>query len=116
MPPPPVPDAVASSSRPASRAVSYDIESGGPAFAQKRELEELRIKVRILEGRKTEDQERIKQLESRVTEADTLRAARIKLQGKSLSIRILARTEANFPFSKVSRIAILPGSSPTTLS
>lgn len=52
------------------------------AFAQKRELEELRIKIRILENRKVEDQERIKQLESRVTEADTLRAARVKLQGK----------------------------------
>ncbi|WVF69238.1 hypothetical protein IAT40_004014 [Kwoniella sp. CBS 6097] len=65
--------------------------SSGPAspekdaaatFAQKRELDELRIKVKILENRKHEDQEKIRSLESRVGEADTLRAARVKLQAK----------------------------------
>ncbi|WWD18419.1 hypothetical protein CI109_102869 [Kwoniella shandongensis] len=56
-------------------------------FAQKRELEELRIKVRILENRKHEDQERIKSLESKAGEADTLRAARVKLQAKFQEIQ-----------------------------
>ncbi|ORX40158.1 dynein associated protein-domain-containing protein [Kockovaella imperatae] len=51
-------------------------------FGQKRELEELRIKVRILENRRTEDQEKIRSLEAHVGEADALRAARVKLQAK----------------------------------
>jgi dynactin 1 len=51
-------------------------------FAQKRELDELRIKVRLLEGRRAEDQERMKVMEAKAAEADTLRAARVKLQGK----------------------------------
>ncbi|WVQ65710.1 uncharacterized protein L199_003888 [Kwoniella botswanensis] len=56
-------------------------------FTQKRELEELRIKIRILENRKHEDQEKIKVLEGRVGEADTLRAARVKLQAKFQEIQ-----------------------------
>lgn len=48
----------------------------------KHELEELRIKVRILEGRKVEDQDRIRSLEMKAAEADTLRSARVKLQGQ----------------------------------
>ncbi|KAK8858530.1 hypothetical protein IAR55_002757 [Kwoniella newhampshirensis] len=56
-------------------------------FTQKRELEELRIKVRILENRRHEDQERMKSLESRANEADTLRAARVKLQAKFQEIQ-----------------------------
>ncbi|WVN86516.1 uncharacterized protein L203_101680 [Cryptococcus depauperatus CBS 7841] len=51
-------------------------------LAQKKELEELRIRVRVLENKKTEDQERIKSLEDRVEEADVSRAARAKLQAK----------------------------------
>ncbi|WWC88610.1 uncharacterized protein L201_003523 [Kwoniella dendrophila CBS 6074] len=57
------------------------------AFSQKRELEELRIKIRILENRKHEDQEKIKELEGRVGEADVLRAARVKLQAKFQEIQ-----------------------------
>lgn len=68
---------------PASRPASPDKDTAVAAFAHKRELEELRIKVRILESRKAEDQERIKSLESKVGEADALRAARVKLQGES---------------------------------
>lgn len=49
--------------------------------AQKRELEELRIKIRILESKKHEDQEKIRDLETRVGEADSLKAARVRLQG-----------------------------------
>ena len=58
-------------------------ESSIAVFAQKRELDELRIKVRLLEGRRMEDQERIKVMEAKAAEADTLRAARVKLQGTS---------------------------------
>lgn len=52
-------------------------------FAQKRELEELRIKVRLLETRRNEDQERIKSLEKVSNDADQLHAVRAKLQGES---------------------------------
>ncbi|WRT67723.1 uncharacterized protein IL334_004695 [Kwoniella shivajii] len=52
------------------------------SFTHKRELEELKIKIKILENRKHEDQEKIKTLEGRAGEADTLRAARVKLQAK----------------------------------
>ncbi|WVQ96736.1 hypothetical protein IAU59_003843 [Kwoniella sp. CBS 9459] len=65
----------------ASRPASPEKDAAAN-FAQKRELDELRIKIRIMENRKHEDQERIKSLESRVGEADTLRAARVKLQAK----------------------------------
>jgi len=61
---------------------SSDKEASAASFASKRELEELRIKARILENRKTEDQDRIKSLEVKVGEADTLRAARVKLQSE----------------------------------
>jgi dynactin 1 len=47
-------------------------------------LDELRIKVRLLEGRRMEDQEKIKVYQAKAAEADTLRAARVKLQGTSL--------------------------------
>ena len=50
--------------------------------AAKRELEELRIKVRQLEQRKIEDQDRIKGLEGKAVELDTMRTARVKLQGE----------------------------------
>lgn len=53
------------------------------SLAQKRELEELRIKIRILENKKHEDQEKIRDLETRVGEADSLKAARVRLQGTS---------------------------------
>nr|KIR89490.1 dynactin 1 [Cryptococcus tetragattii IND107] len=56
-------------------------------FAQKRELEELRIKIRILENKKHEDQEKIRDLETRVGEADSLRAARVRLQAKFQEIQ-----------------------------
>lgn len=59
-------------------------EASIAVFAQKRELDELRIKVRLLEGRRMEDQEKIKVMEAKAAEADTLRAARVKLQGTSL--------------------------------
>jgi len=58
-------------------------ESSIAVFAQKRELDELRIKVRLLEGRRSEDQERLKVMEAKASEADALRAARVKLQGMS---------------------------------
>ncbi|KAL7423292.1 hypothetical protein Q5752_002593 [Cryptotrichosporon argae] len=57
------------------------------AFAQRRELEELRIKVRLLESRRGEDQERLKALEAQAGEADALRAARVKLQAKTQEIQ-----------------------------
>lgn len=50
--------------------------------AQKRELEELRIKLRLLEARRAEDQERIKSLEKKASEGDQLAAIRAKLQVK----------------------------------
>ena len=65
-----------------ARSPSPDKESSAAAFVHKREVEELKIKLRLLESRRTEDQERIKSLESKVGEADTLRAARVKLQGE----------------------------------
>jgi dynactin 1 len=51
-------------------------------FAQKRELDELRIKVRLLETRHNEDAERIRTLEKKETDADQLHAVRAKLQAK----------------------------------
>ncbi|OXG26855.1 dynactin 1 [Cryptococcus neoformans] len=57
------------------------------SLAQKRELEELRIKIRILENKKHEDQEKIRDLETRVGEADSLKAARVRLQAKFQEIQ-----------------------------
>ncbi|OCF42027.1 dynactin 1 [Kwoniella heveanensis CBS 569] len=71
------PSIISTSSKPASPE-----RDAAATFAHKRELDEMRIKVRILENRKHEDQEKIRLLESRVGEADTLRAARVKLQAK----------------------------------
>ena len=71
-----------------SRASSPDRDLSAASLATKRELEELRIKVRILENRKSDDQERVKALESKVGEADTMRAARVKLQGQSLTFLV----------------------------
>jgi len=79
MPPPPIPNRAGS---PVKRAQTPNEESSVASFAQKRELDELRIKVRLLEGRRVEDQEKMKVMEARAAEADTLRAARVKLQGQ----------------------------------
>ncbi|BEI94168.1 uncharacterized protein CcaverHIS019_0606270 [Cutaneotrichosporon cavernicola] len=57
-------------------------KSTAAVFAQKRELEELRIKVRLLESHRTEDQATIKGLEKRAAEGDSLPAIRAKLQAK----------------------------------
>ncbi|BEJ17135.1 hypothetical protein CspHIS471_0605360 [Cutaneotrichosporon sp. HIS471] len=57
-------------------------DSTAAVFAQKRELEELRIKVRLLESHRTEDQVTIKGLEKRAAEGDSLPAIRAKLQAK----------------------------------
>lgn len=51
-------------------------------FAHKRELDELRIKLRLLETRRNEDQERIKELEKKESDSDQLTAVRAKLQAK----------------------------------
>jgi dynactin 1 len=73
---------------PVKRAETPDKEPSSAVFAQKRELDELRIKVRLLEGRRAEDQDRIKSMEARAAEADTLRAARVKLQGMTIFHRV----------------------------
>ncbi|GMK57406.1 hypothetical protein CspeluHIS016_0402400 [Cutaneotrichosporon spelunceum] len=62
------------------RALSPD--SSVAVFAQKRELEELRIKVRLLESHRAEDHATIKGLEKRAAEGDSLPAIRAKLQAK----------------------------------
>lgn len=64
------------------RSSSPDREAAAAVFAQKRELEELRIKVRLLETRRHEDQERINHLEKVSNDADQLHAIRAKLQSK----------------------------------
>jgi dynactin 1 len=70
--------------------------------AAKRELEELRIKVRQLEQRKTEDQERIKGLESKAVELDTMRTARVKLQGGEFRFKVhLAQTDDTAKFQEI---------------
>jgi hypothetical protein len=48
-----------------------------------RELDELKIKLRQLELRRAEDQERIKGLEMKALEAENFAQARGKLQGGS---------------------------------
>jgi dynactin 1 len=83
MPPPPVPYRATSPVKGAQTPSGVE-ESSIAVFAQKRELDELRIEVRLLEGRRMEDQEKIKVMEAKAAEADTLRAARVKLQGTSL--------------------------------
>jgi dynactin 1 len=80
MPPPPVPFRATSPVKRAQTPSGVE-EASIAVFAQKRELDELRIKVRLLEGRRAEDQEKIKVMEAKAAEADTLRAARVKLQG-----------------------------------
>ncbi|KIR29722.1 dynactin 1 [Cryptococcus deuterogattii LA55] len=66
------------STQPQSLSRLPSSEEEDTLFAQKRELEELRIKIRILENKKHEDQEKIRDLETRVGEADSLKAARAR--------------------------------------
>jgi len=66
-----------------ARPATPDEHGSSATFALKRELEELRIKVRILETRRSEDQDRLKAMEAKALEADALRAARVKLQGET---------------------------------
>jgi dynactin 1 len=47
-----------------------------------RELEDLRIKIRVLEGRRAEDAERIKTLEAKALEAETDAQAKEKLRSE----------------------------------
>lgn len=47
-----------------------------------REVEDLRIKIRVLEGRRAEDAERIKTLESKALEAETDAQAKEKLRSE----------------------------------
>lgn len=54
-----------------------------PTRAQTRELDELRVKIRMLEGRRQEDLERMRGMEAKVLEAENFMAARSKLQGES---------------------------------
>ncbi|WOO77325.1 Dynactin, isoform [Vanrija pseudolonga] len=59
-----------------------DVEMVALISSQKREIDDFKIKVRLLESRRTEDQERIKTLEKKATDADQLQAIRAKLQTK----------------------------------
>lgn len=61
-------------------------ESASAVFAHKRELEELRIKIRLLESHRAEDHATIKSLEKRAAEGDQLPAIRAKLQGESATV------------------------------
>jgi dynactin 1 len=70
---------------PAPRAQSPDPQKAAEALAAKHELDELRIKLRLLEQRKAEDMEKIRALEGKAAELETMRSARVKLQGKSES-------------------------------
>ena len=54
-----------------------------------RELEDLRIKIRVLGGRRAEDAERIKTLEAKALEAETDAQAKEKLRSQSIeSVRV----------------------------
>jgi hypothetical protein len=91
------------------RAPTPDKEATTAAlFAQKREMEEMKIKMRILESRRAEDQERIKSLESKVGEADALRAARVKLQGEHQVGLIGVYQRVLIRASEISGTTILP--------
>jgi hypothetical protein len=96
------------------RAQTPNDESSVAHFAQKRELDELRIKVRLLEGRRVEDQERIKVMEAKAAEADTLRAARVKLQGKFTNLAIVGVTETD-DNSQIPRTPNISSCRPTIL-
>ncbi|KAL1412932.1 hypothetical protein Q8F55_000681 [Vanrija albida] len=66
-----------------SSAVSgTDVETAALISSQKREIEECKIKIRLMDTRRVEDQERIKVLEKKATDADQLQAVRAKLQAK----------------------------------
>jgi hypothetical protein len=56
-----------------------------------REIDELRIKLRVLEARRGEDQERIKGLELKAIEAENFAQARGKLQGEKAPGLVQAR-------------------------
>ncbi|KZO99357.1 hypothetical protein CALVIDRAFT_477249 [Calocera viscosa TUFC12733] len=59
--------------------------SPSPPPAHHRELEELRAKVRVLEVKRADDSGRIRELESRLTDAEQFVALRPKLQAKLTS-------------------------------
>jgi dynactin 1 len=108
MPPPPVPYRATSQVKRAQTPSGVE-EASIAVFAQKRELDELRIKVRLLEGRRMEDQEKIKVMEAKAAEADTLRAARVKLQGTYMDSRIRKVLTS----SQISRITNFSSGRPT---
>ncbi|ODO01512.1 hypothetical protein I350_06332 [Cryptococcus amylolentus CBS 6273] len=86
-PPPELPSPEAHpAANPTPRSPSPD-KGATHESSMKRELEELRIRVRILETRKHEDGEKIKDLEGRVGEADSLKTARVRLQAKFQEIQ-----------------------------
>lgn len=51
------------------------------------ELQELRAKIRVLEARRTDDSQRIRELESRLTEAEEWVSLRPKIQNKLKSLQ-----------------------------
>ncbi|TXT13518.1 hypothetical protein VHUM_00885 [Vanrija humicola] len=59
-----------------------DVEMMALISSQKREIEEFKIKIRLLDARRTEDQDKIRELERKATDADQLQAIRAKLQSK----------------------------------
>ena len=86
IPPPLIPPSTSSAHTlrgPIGPPLAWSSDKEVAANPSKREIDELRIRLRILENRKAEDQERIKMLEAKVGEADILRSARVKLQGVS---------------------------------
>lgn len=70
-------------STPTTAAADFPLDlDPPPTRAHKRELEELRVKMRMLEGRRQEDLERTRVMEAKVLEAENFMAARSKLQAK----------------------------------
>ncbi len=70
---------------PAASAAQDATSAGRPTVtaATAREVDELRIKLRLLEARRADDQDRIKGLELKAIEAENFAQARVKLQGVS---------------------------------
>ncbi|KIK02267.1 hypothetical protein K443DRAFT_677778 [Laccaria amethystina LaAM-08-1] len=85
-PQPPSPShlgATPANGRPSSRAAS---PPGRPP-ADEQELQELRAKVRVLEAKRTDDARHVRELETRLSEAESFVALRPKLQAKLNSLQ-----------------------------
>ncbi|KAH8834970.1 dynactin [Flagelloscypha sp. PMI_526] len=74
-------------SRPSLGPAAEIVSPSRPPPPDESELQELRAKIRVLEAKRTDDSQRIRELETRLSEAEAFVAIRPKLQAKLTSLQ-----------------------------